>query len=84
MFLKLFTKIIWSIKGTLMTFLTHESLKVIYHIELKKKTLRNIVKKIKSLQNQIEDLKKENEVLTEILTFVRNIKININIKIWFE
>ena len=64
-----------------MTFLTHESLKVIYHIELKKKTLRNIVKKIKSLQNQIEDLKKENEVLTEILTFVRNIKININIKI---
>ena len=63
MFLKLFTKIIWSIKGTLMTFLTHESLKVIYHIELKKKTLRNIVKKIKSLQNQIEDLKKENEVL---------------------
>ena len=64
-----------------MTFLTHESLKVIYHIELKKKTLRNIVKKIKSLQNQIEDLKKENEVLTEILTFVRNVNTNINIKI---
>ena len=81
MFLKLFTKIIWSIKGTLMTFLTHESLKMIYYIELKKKALRNIVKKIKSLQNQIEDLKKENEVLTEILTFVRNINININIKI---
>ena len=54
---------------------------MIYYIELKKKTLRNIVKKIKSLQNQIEDLKKENEVLTEILTFVRNINININIKI---
>ena len=38
-------------------------------------------KKIKSLQNPIEDLKKENEVLTEILTFVRNINTNINIKI---
>ena len=37
-------------------------------MELKKKTLRNIVKKIISLQNQIEDLKKENEVLKEILT----------------
>ena len=54
---------------------------MIYYIELKKKTLRNIIKKIKSLQNQIEDLKKENEVLTEILTFVRNINTNINIKI---
>ena len=50
-------------------------------MELKKKTLRNIVKKIISLQNQIEDLKKENEVLKEILTskFVfneNNVSIN--------
>ena len=50
-------------------------------MELKKKTLRNIVKKIISLQNQIEDLKKENEVLKETLTskFVfneNNVSIN--------
>ena len=29
-------------------------------IELKKKALRNIVKQIKSLENQVENLKKEN------------------------
>ena len=45
MFLKLFAKIIWRIKGMLMTFLTHKSLKMIYYMELKKKTLQNIVKK---------------------------------------
>ena len=54
---------------------------MIYYIELKNKTLRNIVKKIISLQNQTEDLKKENEVLKEILTskFVfneNNVSIN--------
>ena len=49
-------------------------LKMIYYIELKKKTLRNIVKKVKSLQNKIEDLKKENEVLKEILT----LKFDVN------
>ena len=47
---------------------------MIYYIELKKKTLRNIVKKVKSLQNKIEDLKKENEVLKEILT----LKFDVN------
>ena len=47
---------------------------MIYYIELKKKTLRNIVKKVKSFQNKIEDLKKENEVLKEILT----LKFDVN------
>ena len=54
-----------------------------YYIELIKKTLRNIVTKIKSLQNQIEDLKKENEILKEILTskfdFNENNESNNNI-----
>ena len=54
-----------------------------YYIELIKKTLRNIVTKIKSLQIQIEDLKKENEILKEILTskfdFNENNESNNNI-----
>ena len=40
---------------------------MIYYIELKKNITEHS-KKIKSLQNQIEDLKKENEVLKEVLT----------------
>ena len=42
-------------------------------IELKKKALQNIVKQIKSLENQAENLKKEN------LDFPNT----INIKTWF-
>ena len=42
-------------------------LKMIYYIELKKNITEHS-KKIKSLQNQIENLKKENEVLKEVLT----------------
>ena len=41
---------------------------MIHYRELKKKTLQNIVKKIKALENQIEGLKKENQVFKEILT----------------
>ena len=40
---------------------------MIYYIELKKNITEHS-KKITSLQNQIEDLKKENEVLKEVLT----------------
>ena len=40
---------------------------MIYYIELKKNITEHS-KKIKSLQNQIEDLKKQNEVLKEVLT----------------
>ena len=41
---------------------------MIHYRELKKKTLQKIVKKIKALENQIEGLKKENQVFKEILT----------------
>ena len=40
---------------------------MIYYTELKKKTLSNIVKN-QIITKQIEDLKKKNEVLKEIIT----------------
>ena len=55
---------------------------MIYYIELKRQHC-GTCKKIKTLQNQIEDLKKENEVLKGILTskfnFTENNVSNNNI-----
>ena len=41
---------------------------MIYYIELKKKNTTEHSKKIKLLQNQREDLKKQNDIFKEILT----------------
>ena len=48
---------------------------MIYYIELKRQHY-GTCKKIKTLQNQIEDLKKENEVLKDILTSKFNFNEN--------
>ena len=77
MFLKLFTKIIWSImwygyvNEILNTLIPKDD--ILHRIE---KNTTEHSKKIKSLESQIEDLKKENQVLKEILTSKRDFNEN--------